>query len=246
MISVAMLPLISDPDNVKISSENPETPSTDGWQRLKKMFQIDEFGDVSRELGTISQTAMLSSFVGIMYGGFINSRTSYTDFMKRNTAASFTSHFEAKRKLQDTVTKSFGRGAWKWGWRLCLFSTTFVGLSTMISVYRGKNGIIEHVLAGAGTGALYKWQMGPRGWIVGCGLGALLGVTSGTLTIGLLKITGLTMDEVREYQQSFGDLRKKVFREGIKKQLEKEDTLLKSHEEKSQENGLNSIGEDKE
>lgn len=57
---------------------------------------FSEFGEVSDEVTIITQTAMLSSFVGLVYGGFINSRTAYMDFMRQNTASSFTSHFEAK------------------------------------------------------------------------------------------------------------------------------------------------------
>lgn len=45
------------------------------------------------------------------------------------------------------------------------------GISTTISVYRGKTGIVEYVAAGVVSGSLYKLNMGPRGWIVGGGLG---------------------------------------------------------------------------
>lgn len=48
------------------------------------------------------------------------------------------------------------------------------GIATAISVYRGESGIREFVCAGAATGAMYKWQMGPRGWIVGGAFGMCL------------------------------------------------------------------------
>jgi complex I assembly factor TIMMDC1 len=64
-------------------------------------------------------------FVGVVYGGFLGSRKAYFDFMDRNQATAFANHFEAKRKLQDSVTVNFGRNAFKFGWRLALFTTSY-------------------------------------------------------------------------------------------------------------------------
>lgn len=47
------------------------------------------------------------------------------------------------------------------------------GISTGISVYRGKTGIVEYVTAGMVSGVLYKLNMGPRGWLVGGGVGKI-------------------------------------------------------------------------
>lgn len=47
----------------------------------------------------------------------------------------------------------------------------FRGICTTMQVYRGKYGIVEYVCAGTVTGAMYKFNMGPRGWIVGGALG---------------------------------------------------------------------------
>lgn len=44
-------------------------------------------------------------------------------------------------------------------------------MSTVIASYRGKNGVLEHAVAGAFTGFLYKFQTGPQASIVGGGLG---------------------------------------------------------------------------
>jgi len=44
-------------------------------------------------------------------------------------------------------------------------------LTTTISVYRGHSSILEYVVAGSITGALYKCNMGLRGMAVGGGLG---------------------------------------------------------------------------
>lgn len=57
-----------------------------------------------------------------------------------------------------------------------LIKTTCVcrAVSTVIQLYRGKYGIMEYVGAGAATGFMYKFNAGPRGWVVGSGLGKWL------------------------------------------------------------------------
>lgn len=49
------------------------------------------------------------------------------------------------------------------------FRTTY----TVIQKYRNKCGIVEYIAAGMTSGFLYKFNMGPRGWLVGAGLGKL-------------------------------------------------------------------------
>lgn len=88
---------------------------------------------------------------GAVYGGFIHSRLAYLNFMDNNQATAFKSHFDAKvkpvstcpelrvhpilsiyrdsssqKKLQDLVTINFAKGAFKWGWRLGLFTSAYV------------------------------------------------------------------------------------------------------------------------
>jgi hypothetical protein len=184
---------------------------------------FSEFGNLSKELVTITHVGAMSLFVGGVYGGIQNSKGAYMNFIQNNQATAFHDHIEAKKKLQDAVTKSFGRGAFKWAWRLSLFCTTFAGISTTISVYRGKTGIVEYVAAGVVSGSLYKLNMGPRGWIVGGGLGAVLGFTAGCVTLGLMKLTGMSMDEVYYWQQHWEQERSDYVNKGISDYLAKEE-----------------------
>lgn len=107
-----------------------------------------EFGSMSKELSSICQSSFLGMFCGSLYGGMIRSRMSYIDFMENNQATAFKSHFDAKvcreccaiynsksktelaplsqKKLQDKISISFARGAWRYGWRLGLFTTSYV------------------------------------------------------------------------------------------------------------------------
>lgn len=89
------------------------------------VFIFSEYGEISPELNSIRSAALFGGFVGVMYGGFVDSRISYMNFMERNQATAFENHYEAKKTLQNNVTTGFARGAWKWGWRLCLFTTTY-------------------------------------------------------------------------------------------------------------------------
>lgn len=69
---------------------------------------------------------MLSIVAGGIIGGFLRSRNAFLDFVERNDATSFSSHLEAKQKLQDKVTVGFARGAIQFAWRL----TAFTGIYT--------------------------------------------------------------------------------------------------------------------
>lgn len=93
----------------------------------------------------------------------------------------------------------------------------------MISVYRGKSSVIEHTIAGATTGALYKTNMGLRGMAAGAIVGGVLGTVAGTVTYGILKMTGTTMDELRLYQHHWSSDRKEMIHEATKKQVEGSD-----------------------
>lgn len=98
-------------------------------------------------------------FVGIMYGGIMGSRKAHVDFLERNQASTFSSHFEAKKKLQEAMVLAFGRTGWKFAWRMGVFCFMFMGASTIISVYYNRYHVSDYVIAGVSTGAIYKWKV---------------------------------------------------------------------------------------
>lgn len=59
------------------------------------------------------------------------------------------------------------------------------------------------MFGGAVTGFLYKMNLGLRGALVGSGLGSILGVVCGGLSILALKLSGITIDEVYTAQQEW-------------------------------------------
>lgn len=201
-----------------------------GWERLYLMYSSDEFGNLSPELNAACQAGFTGLFVGACYGGIINSKTAYTNFMERNDATVFKSHMEAKKKLQDQVTVAFGKGAFRWGWRLGLFTGTYVLLTTSISVYRGYSSILEYAAAGCITGALYKFNMGLAGMAVGGGLGGVLGGIAGLVSLSILKLSGMSMEEVRYWQYQWKEDRNRRFFRGVKD--DENNTLLAHHDKK--------------
>ncbi|KAF5290006.1 hypothetical protein FQR65_LT11672 [Abscondita terminalis] len=235
-------------DNDKVSKDIKTVQDADftvfdketGWDRVKQLFMKDDFGRISSELHSIIQIASFSTIFGMLYGGVVYSRNAYLEFMKNNEATAFNSHFEAKRQLQDAVTLSFAKGAFKWAWRLTFFTTTYVTVSTCTAAYRGKNGIIEHCIGGATAGFLYRFKLGPRAWVVGSAVGLVLGTFTGVTTYFLLQATGMTMQEVRYWNYKWLEKRSDSFNKEYKKHIEKEqNTLMLERESK-----LGSIGAD--
>ncbi|CAG5035896.1 unnamed protein product [Parnassius apollo] len=86
---------------------------------------------------------------------------------------------QAKKQLQDYVTIAFAKGAVQWGWRLGIFTGTFILITTTVSVYRGDTSLVEYIFAGAITGAIYKANLGLAAMIVGAGVGATLSTLGG-------------------------------------------------------------------
>ncbi|XP_065156145.1 RPII140-upstream gene protein isoform X2 [Atheta coriaria] len=175
-----------------------------------------EFGEFSNEVNSIIEVGCMSMFIAGLYGGVMSSKTAYLEFFQNNQATTFKNHFEAKRILQDKVTVAFGKGAFRLGWRVTVFSTSYVTFTTAVSVYRGKNGLLEHIIGGGVAGSMYKFNSGPRAMLVGGVLGSTLGLVAGATTLLLLKLTGMEMSDVRQNSERWNTLRMGKFREGLK------------------------------
>ncbi|CAL4160240.1 unnamed protein product, partial [Meganyctiphanes norvegica] len=180
----------------------------------------------------VVQGVMLGTFTGTLIGGTNHSRENYISFLKQNQATAFQSHFEAKKQLQNKVTLGFARGAWMWGWRLGAFTGSFMLLTTTISVYKGKSSLLEYVIAGGLSGFLYKFKQGPKAWVVGGGLGSVLGAFCGSLSLGLMWLTGTSMEELRYLQYQWKVEQQKEQMEKLKRIRAAElDPLTLNHEE---------------
>lgn len=221
--------LSTDFDEVK--NDGNVQDLTDGSARVHKMFQIDDFGEPSAELHSVVQATTYAGFIGACIGGFVRSRTAYMNFIETNEATIFKSIKDAKKKLQDHVTIAFGKGAFQWGWRMAFFTGTFCLVSTVISVYQGETGLIEYIAAGALTGALYKLNLGLAATLVGGGLGAILGMCGGLLTLAILKLTGFSLEDIRNTMYKFRQIRNDSFSQYKEDNAtEKNDRVTRQHD----------------
>lgn len=137
-----------------------------------------------------------------------------------------------KKRLQDKVTTGFFRGAWMWGWRLGLFTGSITLFTTTISVYRGKSSIFEYLGGGTITGMLYKLKSGPKAMIAGGVVGGALGSIAGAVSLGLMYLTGTSMEEMRYWQYKWKEEYQEKKLEKLRKLREADmNPLLQSHEQ---------------
>ncbi|XP_042864880.1 RPII140-upstream gene protein-like [Penaeus japonicus] len=250
LLGINILSVFENPDaidrDVRTVKEAVVPENETGWDRLRLMFAYDEFGEMSPELSMVTQGALMGAFTGTIIGGTIHSRDNYLKFIEKNQATAFQNQFEAKKQLQDKVTMGFARGAWMWGWRLGLFCGSFTFCTTAISVYRGKSSVIEYAAAGGITGALYKFKQGPRATIAGCIIGSALGSLAGSVSLGIMYLTGTSMEEVRYWQHKWKEEYQEKKLETLRKARSEDlDLLSRRHDEKAVSLSLESISDDK-
>ncbi|CAH2107532.1 unnamed protein product [Euphydryas editha] len=225
---------------------SPQTDSGEksGWDRVRAMYSKNEFDEVSVELHNVAQATMCGLFVGACLGGFAKSRDAYLHFIENNQATIFQSTFQAKKKLQDYVTVAFAKGAYHWGWRLGIFTGIFSLISTTVSVYRDQNSLGEYVAAGTITGAMYKANLGPAAMVVGAGLGGVLSMFGGILILSILKLSGVSMDQIRKSLYKLKEARQDQFNQAMEKSAtEKHDSLTQHHDEIIENHGFKKIEE---
>jgi complex I assembly factor TIMMDC1 len=107
----------------------------------------------------------------------------------------------------------------------------FSGIVTLMSVYRGKSSIWEYLAAGSATGAVYKLNMGLRGMAAGGIVGLAFGGVAGGVSLGVMKMTGTTMEEVRYWQYKWKTDRDVMINDLMKDQPELKDPMMDKHDE---------------
>uniref|UniRef100_A0A1B6G9V1 Complex I assembly factor TIMMDC1, mitochondrial n=1 Tax=Cuerna arida TaxID=1464854 RepID=A0A1B6G9V1_9HEMI len=195
-------------------SEITEVPKDDGngWDRLRAVFQKDEFGNYSKEMTATIQSTCIACFLGLIYGGINSSRAAFLDFMERNQATIFENHIDAKRRLQNHVTVHFAKGGFSWACKLSLFTGGFMLFLTSVQAYRGRRSVIDYAMSGTVVGALVRVKLGVPGLVIGGCLGCLLGLTCGLMTSTLLMLTGTSFDDVLSFQYELDQSRRNALR----------------------------------
>lgn len=103
--------------------------------------------------------------------------------------------------------------------------------------------MIEHITAGAATGAGYKMNMGLRGMTAGALVGGVLGTIAGSITWGILKLTGKTMEEIRMYNYQWRTSRDDAIDAAVKNQVKGTDfsdssNIMEHHDRKFHKSGI--------
>lgn len=189
-----------------------------GWDRVKNIFSLDENNRFTKELQSIINITLSGATIGLALGGMSGTKTTVDNFITNNEATRFISHFDAKRSLQQSVIVSFLKKGSRLGAKLGTFCFIFSSITTCTTAYRGRIAIENYMLGGSITGLLFKINMGLRAMLVGTGLGGALGGVCGGISLLILKLSGITVDEVLNAQQQWMESRYKA-REKIKESM---------------------------
>lgn len=80
---------------------------------------------MSKELQSITNVTLSGIAIGTVIAGISTSKHVVNNFIETNEATRFTSHFDAKRELQDRVTVNFLKKGGKFGLKVGLFCFLF-------------------------------------------------------------------------------------------------------------------------
>lgn len=186
----------------ELASFYSDRSETTWRERLNIMWSFDEYGMFSPELSFVKQATELSLFLGGCYGAYHESAKIYRIFLEQNKYTMFQHPREAQRALQERIVLATIQGGWRSGWRMGLLSFTFTSVCQSLVVIRNYINPLDYAVGGAVMGAVYKFNMGPKG-MVGAGIaGSLLGFQAGVLTWCVQKFSGETVAEKwsREYE----------------------------------------------
>jgi len=187
-------------------------------ERLDIMWSLDEFGMPHPELAFVKQATELSLFCGVCYGAYHESAKVQRIFHEQNKYTMFQHPREAQRALQERIVLAMIQGGWRSGWRMGLLTFTFTSVSQSLVVIRNYINPLDFAVGGAAMGAVYKFNMGPKG-MFGAGIaGSLLGLQAGILFWGIQKFSGETVAE--KWSREFDVIQEKNQQE---KEKEKED-----------------------
>ncbi|KAM8873025.1 complex I assembly factor TIMMDC1, mitochondrial [Synchiropus picturatus] len=172
----------------------PEFPDT-GWDRIKDLFDRDVSQKYPEELTNVLKGGLFAAVAGMIYGGLPAARHAKERYIKLSQAEIYSSQVEAVRSAHNAAVRGFVRYGVRWSWRVCVFVTMFNSVSTGLSVYRDKYTLSNFAAAGAVTGGLFRLNLGLKGLVAGTIIGAVLGIPTGAVIMGMQSLGG---EDVRE------------------------------------------------
>ena len=208
--------------------------SSSSWQdRLGYMWQPDEYGQYSPELQFVREGTLLSFFAGAAWGAWQESAKIHRIFLEQNKYTMFQHPREAQRALQDRIVLAMIQGGWRAGWRMGVLTFTMTSVCQSLTVIRNYINPLDFGAGGAAMGAVYRFNMGPRG-MLGAGIGGgVLGLSAGIVVWAAQAISGESVAE--RWHREFQNMEmKKRAKEDIIANKEKRKELIEEEEMKKQ------------
>nr|XP_057941946.1 complex I assembly factor TIMMDC1, mitochondrial isoform X2 [Doryrhamphus excisus] len=172
-------------------------PNESGWDRVKDLFQRDASRGYSDEVTNVLKSAFVAAIAGFIYGGLPAARHAKQRYIQMSQAELYNSRVEAVRSAHNAAVRGFVRYGSRWSWRVAAFVTLFNSISTGLCVYRDKYSLSSFAVAGAVTGGVFRLTLGVRGLVAGGIMGAVLGIPTGALILGMNALTGESVQERR-------------------------------------------------
>eukprot|EP00092_Neocalanus_flemingeri_P005577 GFUD01006009.1.p1 GENE.GFUD01006009.1~~GFUD01006009.1.p1 ORF type:complete len:336 (+),score=86.24 GFUD01006009.1:111-1118(+) len=210
----------------EVASFYSDRSETTWRQRLDFVWSLDEYGMPGPELQFAKTATEVSWFSGTCYGAYHESAKVQRIFHEQNKYTMFQHPREAQRALQERIVLAMIQGGWRSGWRMGLLTFTFTGVSQSLVAIRNYINPLDYAASGAVMGAVYKFNMGPKG-MIGAGVaGSFLGLQAGILIWGVQKFSGETVAEKwsREYDQIKEN--KELKREKLEKKDKRNEIIL--------------------
>ena len=177
-----------------------EAEATPG-DRLRKAFERQANGDLSPELGRFRDILVYTLGAGLFLGYYRGKKEARKKFIKLNLTTKYTSQSAANRKLNDFLISAAFRNGTKTAIPLVGFMAVFMGTSMSLSTLEDEEKYWHVVVGAALAGAHNRFLLGPRAFLVGGLVGAVLGVGFGALAIAGWRLAGLaTMKEKRYHR----------------------------------------------
>jgi len=172
-------------------------------QRLSMMWRTDENGEPSPEFCQINRSVEVAVITGGTYGAYSGTQRIMKNFLERNKYEMFKHPFEAQKALREKLMLTYMKGFLRWGFKIGALTGTYMCVAQSLMAMRNYVNPLDHMAAGMVMGAIYRFNMGPKGMLSAGILGGIIGFQGGCVWWLAQKASGETIEQrwKREYLQ---------------------------------------------
>jgi len=164
-------------------------------QRLSMMWRKDEDGNSSPELMQVYRSVMVATVTGGIYGSYAGSQRLVKTFLERNKYEMFKHPFEAQKALREKYMIVSMKGFARWGFKMGALTGIYMCIAQSLTAIRNYVNPLDHAAAGVTMGAIYRFNMGPKGMLSAGILGGILGLQGGCCWWLAQKVSGETVEQ---------------------------------------------------